>query len=99
MNVERTASNLIGQLPNRQEILAALGLEARRSISADAIQALGYVGVGVLIGGGLALLLAPKSGRELRDDVRERVIQALPTHSGGDAPNAAIPSPAGSARQ
>ncbi len=61
MNVERTASNLIGQLPNPHELLAALGLDTRRSSSTEALQALGFIGIGVLLGATLALLLAPKS--------------------------------------
>ncbi len=85
MNVERTASNLIGQLPNRHEVLAALGLETRRSVSADVIQALGFVAAGAIVGASLAILLTPKSGPQMRSELRERVMDALPTHSSDDA--------------
>ena len=34
---------------------------------------LGTFGVGLLVGAGIALLLAPKPGRQLREDLRERL--------------------------
>jgi hypothetical protein len=86
MNLDRSASNLIAQLPNGHEILAALGLETRRSISTEVVQAVSLVGLGMVIGAGLALVLAPKSGRELRDAVGERVTHALATHANEEVP-------------
>ncbi len=52
----------------------------RRPGAADALTeallpALGVFGAGFLVGAGTALLLAPKPGRELRDDVARSVNQ------------------------
>ena len=38
--------------------------------------ALGTFGIGMLVGAGIALMLAPKPGRELRGDLRERLRRA-----------------------
>ena len=38
---------------------------------------LGTFGIGLLVGAGLGMLLAPKAGRELRDDLRDK----SPPHS------------------
>ena len=38
--------------------------------------ALGTFGVGLLVGAGVALMLAPKPGRELRGDIRRRLRSA-----------------------
>ena len=54
------------------DLLGALGLQ--RSSSADWVApALTALGVGILVGAGLGLMLAPKSGQELRQDLRERL--------------------------
>jgi len=55
---------------DKEELLGLLGLETRRSDTGAIVTALG---VGLLVGAGLALLLAPKPGRELREDIRDRL--------------------------
>jgi len=55
------------------ELLAKLGLERRSSPSDMLVEALIPFGVGMLVGAGIALLLAPKSGRELRAGLRARM--------------------------
>jgi len=53
----------------KEDILDALGIEREGSWLPIA---LGGFGVGCLVGAGIALMLAPKSGRELRSDLMER---------------------------
>lgn len=53
-----------------EDILAALGLERKRSALDVILPAAGIFAAGVVIGTGVALLLAPKSGREMRRDLK-----------------------------
>lgn len=62
----------------REELLAALGLEEKRSARARALETIGAFSVGMLVGAGAALLLAPMSGAELRARIVERVRQRSP---------------------
>jgi hypothetical protein len=55
------------------EILSALGLTAKPSASERLLSGLGIFGVGLLVGAGTALLLAPRSGKALRADLAERL--------------------------
>jgi hypothetical protein len=54
------------------DLLEAIGLQRKNALDwvAPAMTALG---VGILVGAGLGLLLAPKSGREIREDLRNRL--------------------------
>jgi hypothetical protein len=85
-------STLKKNLPDidRDDILDAIGLEGRRSATEKMVPALAIFGAGVLLGVGLGLMLAPKPGRELRDDVRARLKR-------GDAKPAGSPAGAESA--
>lgn len=58
---------------DRDELLSKLGLARRPSAGEWLVEALAPFGVGMLVGAGIALLLAPKSGRELREGIRNRV--------------------------
>ena len=58
---------------DKNDVLGMLGLEARRSQSTRMLTALGTFGVGLLVGAGVALLLAPKAGGELRQDLRAKL--------------------------
>jgi len=59
-------------LPNisKDDILEALGLDSRSSWIGPAAAAFG---AGLLVGAAAALILAPKSGAELRDDLANRM--------------------------
>lgn len=60
---------------DRDDLLEMVGLQ--RSSSNDWVApALTALGVGLLAGVGLGLLLAPKAGAELRDDLREKLRSA-----------------------
>ncbi|HVU00714.1 MAG TPA: YtxH domain-containing protein [Polyangiaceae bacterium] len=51
-------------------MLAALGLERRRDFLERMAPAVGLFVAGAAVGAGVALLLAPKSGREMRRDIQ-----------------------------
>ena len=61
---------------DKDEILGLLGLEQKSSTGAWLAGTLGTFGVGLLVGAGIALMLAPKPGRELREDIRDRLRRA-----------------------
>ncbi|MBL9038455.1 MAG: YtxH domain-containing protein [Archangium sp.] len=73
----------------KDDLLEAVGLESRRSTAERMVPALALFGAGVLVGVGLGLLLAPKAGRELRSDVRQRLGRGAP---GGAGKETAAPS-------
>jgi hypothetical protein len=58
---------------DKDDVLGMLGLEARRSQGNRMLTTLGTFGIGLLVGAGAALLLAPKAGRALRQDLRAKV--------------------------
>jgi len=58
---------------SKDDILSALGLTAKPTASARLLSGLGIFGVGLLVGAGAALLLAPKSGEALRTDLADRL--------------------------
>ena len=57
---------------NKDDILAALGLETKTGFTQRLLGTVGIFGAGLLVGAGVALMLAPKSGTELREDLGER---------------------------
>ncbi len=63
---------LARNLPSTEEIIRALGLQTRRSHASDVVPSVALFGAGLLVGAGLALLFAPTSGRELREELGER---------------------------
>ena len=66
---------------DRDDLLDMIGLQ--RSSAADWVVPLTALGVGLLVGAGLGLLLAPKTGAELRDDLRDLPVAPLArTHPG-----------------
>jgi len=58
---------------DKGDVLGMLGLEARRSHGSRMLTMLGTFGIGLLVGAGVALLLAPKTGRALRQDLRAKL--------------------------
>jgi len=58
---------------DKDDVLGMLGLEARRSQGSRMLTTLGTFGIGLLVGAGVALLLAPKAGSVLRQDLRAKL--------------------------
>lgn len=54
---------------SRHDVLAAMGLETRRTAADMILPALGLLGVGLVVGAGLGLMFAPKSGAETRERI------------------------------
>jgi len=54
---------------NKRDILNALGLETESNFWTVALAGFG---VGCLVGAAVAIMVAPKSGRELRSDIMEK---------------------------
>jgi hypothetical protein len=78
---------------SKDDVLAALGLASKPTSSERLLGALGIFGVGLLVGAGAALLLAPKSGRALREDLGERLRSIR--DDGSDSADPAAPEGAG----
>ena len=57
---------------DKDDVLGMLGLQAKRSDTSRVLQTLGTFGIGLVVGAGVALLLAPKAGSELRQDLRTK---------------------------
>jgi len=71
---------------SKEDILAALGLATKPTTSERLISTLGFFGLGALVGAGVALLLAPSSGEDLRGDLGKRIRRFAP-ETAADAPN------------
>jgi hypothetical protein len=70
----RNLPDFTRNLPSAEDIIRALGLQTRRNGS-DIVPSVALCGAGLLVGAGLALLFAPSSGRELREELGERAAQ------------------------
>ncbi len=57
---------------DKDDLLQLIGLETRKDATDYLLPALGAFTVGVLLGVGVGLMLAPKPGNELRNDLRNR---------------------------
>ncbi len=92
-------NNLKKKLPDmdKDDLLELVGLESRRSSAERMVPALALFGTGVLVGVGLGLLLAPKPGRELRTDLKQRLARG--DANGAKAPQAAVTPAPSSPRQ
>lgn len=89
------AMDLGRNLPSADELLRAIGLQRSRSNGGDLLSGVAMFGAGILVGAGLALLFAPSSGAEVREqigsrlgEVRDRVNQAANEQTRGKAANA-----------
>jgi hypothetical protein len=57
------------------DVLELIGLQRRHSALGAILPAMGLVAFGAAIGAGVGLMLAPSSGRRLRQDMSERFDQ------------------------
>jgi hypothetical protein len=71
-----TLANLASHAPSAYDLLYRIGLERRRSRAVRAVSRAGWLGVGMAVGGGLALLLAPRAGSEIREAIGEKAKRA-----------------------
>jgi hypothetical protein len=60
---------------SKEDILSALGLQSKQTATSWAMGTLGLFGMGMLVGAGIALILAPKPGVELRREIGDRIKQ------------------------
>jgi hypothetical protein len=58
---------------DKDDFLGLIGLQSKRSFTSEMLSTLGTFGIGLLVGAGVALLLAPKPGRDLRHDIRNKI--------------------------
>jgi hypothetical protein len=58
---------------DKDDILGALGLQSKPSATSWAFGTLGLFGLGIIVGAGVALLLAPKTGPEMRREIESRI--------------------------
>ncbi len=58
---------------DKDDVLALLGLETKHSNTSRLLGTLGTFGIGLLVGAAVALLVAPKAGSELRQDLRTKM--------------------------
>lgn len=58
---------------DKDQILEMLGLEGERSTTSSILWSIGLIAIGAVAGAGIALLLAPQTGRELRENVSRKL--------------------------
>ena len=63
--------DISSSLPSAEEFIRALGLQSRQTHN-DVMPSVALFGAGILVGAGLALLFAPTTGRELRDEISSK---------------------------
>jgi len=61
------------QSMDADDVLEKVGLEARRSASERMLPGLVLFGAGLIVGAGLVALLTPRSGPELRNQLKSRL--------------------------
>ena len=62
---------------DRDNLMKLINIESRRSMAERVFSSLGLFVGGALVGAGVALLLAPKSGADLRKDLTENGLNPL----------------------
>jgi len=74
-STDKLRQQLYDALPSRDELQDQLRdvLPGQRRDSSDMVASVALLGIGMLVGAGIALLLAPKSGGELRADLGRRL--------------------------
>src|SRR5688572_24646389 len=84
MKTEEAMTNYLKALRNmdKDDLLNMVGLESRRSTADWLVPTLTAFSVGILVGTGIGLLLAPKPGSELREDLRNRMTGGIGTGTG-----------------
>ena len=70
---------------DREDVLGWLGLQSEQSRGARLAKSIGLVSLGLVAGTALALLFAPKAGRGLREDIRNRFRRESGNNGFGEA--------------
>jgi hypothetical protein len=70
--------NTIKDMSNwsKKDVLSALGVEAKETAAESLMPMLGIFAAGLLTGIGAGLLLAPKSGSDMRSEIADRASSA-----------------------
>lgn len=76
MALKDMSQQLADHLPNGSEMSRWLGLQQHRSATDTSLAMLGAFALGTMVGGAVALLFAPRSGQELRDELGHRLDDA-----------------------
>jgi hypothetical protein len=91
MSLKYPALRLGERLPAPEALLGLIGLQQQRHERNLGLTMLGSFALGTLLGSALALLFAPRTGRQLRhdrgerlDDVTQRVKQNLGRYTDGE---------------
>ena len=71
-----TIADLASRAPSAYDLLYRIGLERRRSRAIRAASCAGWLGLGMAVGSGLALLFTPRSGPEVRERLGEQARRA-----------------------
>ncbi len=71
-----TIADLASRAPSAYDLLYRMGLERRRSRAMRAASRAGWIGVGMALGSGLAMLFSPRSGPEVRERLGEQAKRA-----------------------
>ncbi len=79
---------------NGDGLLGRLGLATRSPWGAALAVPLGTFGLGLLVGVGIGFMLAPKAGRGLREDIRDRLRGVAGHFDPAGAPDGHSPSAA-----
>jgi hypothetical protein len=77
---------------DKDEILKLVGLQTRSSASDFILPSIGIFAVGVLVGVGMGLLLAPRPGSELREELRETIRGGADALGGSYSPESGVAS-------
>lgn len=75
-NIMMTLADLATRAPSAYDLLYRIGLERRRSRAMRAASRAGWIGVGMAVGSGLAMLFTPRSGPEVRERLGEQAKRA-----------------------
>ena len=63
MTLANLATQAASHAPSAAELLTRIGLERRRSRTSRVVSRAGWIGVGMAVGSGLAMWLAPRNGQ------------------------------------
>jgi hypothetical protein len=83
MNLE--LQSILDRLPSREDVIRGLHISSLQGRHRDSltIELMSVFGAGLMVGAAVALMLAPRTGRELRSDIRDRATQL--GHDAGEA--------------